>query len=136
MRPATVRVLLAYLTTLAVLLQSALANVEKAVFVAPAALTIPNVRPGLQDLRLTSLSPSAHVFRTQLPVAFPTDDTLRGLESWYLLSELKEGQRYEVRICWAATVCQGRRACFFQPAHPTTAADQFLARPSPRHQSL
>ncbi|KAB2579305.1 hypothetical protein BFW01_g11617 [Lasiodiplodia theobromae] len=103
MLPAITRPLLALLTTFVVLLPAALANVEKTVFVAPSAIAVPNVRPGLQDLRLTSLSPSAHVLRTNIPVAFRSDASPRGLDSWYLLSELTPGQRYEVRVCWAAT---------------------------------
>ncbi|KAL1634033.1 hypothetical protein SLS56_002625 [Neofusicoccum ribis] len=114
MLPAAVRLLLACLTTLAVLLPSVLANVEKTVFVAPPAVAIPNVRPGLQDLRLTSLSPSVHIFRTHIPVVFPSGDAPRGLESWFLLSGLKEGQRYEVRICWAAT----QPTTFWLDVHP------------------
>lgn len=104
MLPAAVRLCLAILTFLAALLPSALANVEKTVFVSPSAVAVPNVRPGLQDLRLTSLSPHAHVLRTLIPVAFPSDDAPRGLDYWYLLTELTPGQRYEVRICWLATV--------------------------------
>ncbi|KAH7058916.1 hypothetical protein B0J12DRAFT_377620 [Macrophomina phaseolina] len=103
MLPAAPRLCLAILTFFAVLFPSTLANVEKTVFVAPSAVAVPNVRPGLQDLRLTSLSPSAHVLRTFLPVAFPSDEAPRGLDHWYLLASLTPGQRYEVRICWAAT---------------------------------
>lgn len=104
MLPAAARLFLAILTFLAALLPFALANVEKTVFVAPSAVAVPNVRPGLQDLRLTSLSPHAHVLRTFIPVAFPSDGAPRGLDYWYLLTELTPGQRYEVRICWLATV--------------------------------
>lgn len=136
MLPAAVRLLLACLTTLAVLLPSVLANVEKTVFVAPPAVAIPNVRPGLQDLRLTSLSPSVHIFRTHIPVVFPSGDAPRGLESWFLLSGLKEGQRYEVRICWAATVCCVKCPCFVQSAHSTAATDYLLAGRSPHRPSL
>lgn len=29
----------------------------------------------------------------------------KGTESWFLLEGLVPGQRYEVRVCWVATVC-------------------------------
>ncbi|KAG9822819.1 hypothetical protein KCU63_g17092, partial [Aureobasidium melanogenum] len=32
-----------------------------------------------------------------------TETQSRGLSSWYTLDNLRPGQRYEVRICWAAT---------------------------------
>ncbi|OJD31903.1 uncharacterized protein BKCO1_4300029 [Diplodia corticola] len=116
MLPAAIRPLLALLTALVALLPAALANVEKTVFVAPSAVAVPNVRPGLQDLRLASLSPFAHVLRAHLPVAFPSDDSPRGFDSWYLLTELAPGQRYEVRVCWAAT----QPTSFWLDAHPIT----------------
>ena len=59
----------------------------------------PDSGPDLDSLRLTSLTPTNTKVRTSLPVTFQGDD------SWYLLQRLKEGQRYEVRVCWAATVC-------------------------------
>lgn len=81
------------------------ANVEKTIFVAP--------RPG--DPRrhaeleafthLQALSPSSPVLEARLPVHFPTTTAPRGLEYWYLLEGLEQGRRYEVRICWPATVC-------------------------------
>ncbi|KAK7539905.1 uncharacterized protein J3D65DRAFT_551019 [Phyllosticta citribraziliensis] len=93
-------VLSAILTTFA---NVATANVEKTIFTAPVAVTIPNVRPSLQDLRLTSLTPAKHTLRANLPVKFPTAEHSRGEQSWFLLSGLEQGQRYEVRICWPAT---------------------------------
>ncbi|KAF2084701.1 hypothetical protein K490DRAFT_17936, partial [Saccharata proteae CBS 121410] len=73
------------------------ANVEKTIFLGPDPLQLPDVRPGLEDLRLSSLSPAKSTLRTRLPVSFA------GKQHWFLLEDLEEGRRYEVRICWAAT---------------------------------
>jgi hypothetical protein len=80
------------------------ANVEKTIFLGPSPVTLSNVRPSLDDLRLHVLSPSSTILPTRLPVQFPTEAVPRGLESWYLLRGLDDGRRYEVRICWPATV--------------------------------
>ncbi|THW05652.1 hypothetical protein D6D26_02028, partial [Aureobasidium pullulans] len=81
----------------------AIANVEKTIFTAPESITFGDARPNLLDLHLVSLSPKKLAIRTALPVVFPTEEYPRGLSSWYLLGGLRPGQRYEVRICWAAT---------------------------------
>lgn len=80
------------------------ANVEKTIFLGPSAVTLPDVRPSLDDLQLRSLSSLEPILPTQLSVQFPSDTKPHGLESWYLLSDLEEGRRYEVRICWPSTV--------------------------------
>lgn len=80
------------------------ANVEKTIFVAPSAVTLPNVLPSLDHLRLHVLSPLHSILPTKLPVQFPSKAAPRGLESWYLLRPLEAGRRYEVRICWPAIV--------------------------------
>ena len=80
------------------------ANVEKTIFLGPRPETAFHVRPGLDDLRLHDLSPLNSILPTQVPVQFPSVLAPRGRESWYLLRGLDSGQRYEVRICWPATV--------------------------------
>lgn len=80
------------------------ANVEKTIFLGPSAVTLPDVHPNLDDLHLRSLSSLKPILPTQLSVQFPSNTKPHGLESWYLLSGLEEGRRYEVRICWPATV--------------------------------
>lgn len=80
------------------------ANVEKTIFFGPSPIVLPNVRPSLGELRLPVLTPSQTILPTRLAVQFPTEAAPRGLESWYLLQHLEEGRRYEVRICWPATV--------------------------------
>jgi len=57
----------------------------------------------LEDLELEVLSPQHSAVRTQLPAEFPSNSSTKGTESWFLLEGLGEGQRYEIRICWAAT---------------------------------
>lgn len=81
------------------------ANVEKTIFLGPPPTHTPHDPPALDDLRLDVLTPKdAPILETQLPVQFPTKTAPRGLDSWYLLQDLEEGRRYEVRICWPATV--------------------------------
>ncbi|OAL01724.1 hypothetical protein IQ06DRAFT_127512 [Phaeosphaeriaceae sp. SRC1lsM3a] len=79
------------------------ANVEKTVFLGPAAVVVSHVHPSLNDLRLHTLNHSHTILPTQLPVRFPSKPAPHGLDSWYLLQHLEPGRRYEVRICWPAT---------------------------------
>lgn len=85
------------------------ANVEKTIFLGPEPVPIPQQRPTLSDLNLHTLTPGNSSIRTHLDREFPgtkeeTGQESRGVESWLLLSDLTEGQRYEVRVCWAAIV--------------------------------
>ena len=96
--------LLAYLQSLAWCISLVLGNVEKTIFVAPEAIQIPQQHPNLEDLNIEALSPSRFELRRQLPAAFPAPSDPKGIEAWFLLNRLTQHQRYEVRICWAATV--------------------------------
>lgn len=87
---------------------SVLANTEKTIFLGPARLEVPLEHPTLEDLQLEALSPQDWSVRTHIRAEFPTDSSKYGQASWYLLHGLEEGQRYEVRICWAATVNKTR----------------------------
>lgn len=80
------------------------ANVEKVVFTGPAPANIPLAKPSLSDLNLDSLTPESSVIRTNLSRAFPLGTDPRGSSTWLLLDRLANGQRYEVRVCWAAIV--------------------------------
>jgi len=82
-----------------------LANVEKAIFLGPASVSIPAEPPTLDTLRLDTLKPQQWSLRTRVKAQFPTADHERGKATWLLLDDLTEGQRYEVRVCWPATVC-------------------------------
>lgn len=86
----------------------AIANVEKTIFTAPESTNFGDARPNLSNLRLDILSLERLSIRAALPVIFPTEKHPRGLSSWYILDSLRPGQRYEVRICWAATVLSNR----------------------------
>lgn len=92
------------LALFALFVHAAFANTEKTIFVAPAPIVLPAAAPTLEHLRLETLSNANTTLRAALSVAFPTQDKPKGLESWYLLRNLNEGQRYEVRVCWAAVV--------------------------------
>lgn len=83
---------------------TALANTEKVIFLAPSIIKLPDTGSTLQALRLDTISSDNSTLKKALPVAFPTQDNPRGLESWYLLNGLNAAQRYEVRICWPAVV--------------------------------
>jgi hypothetical protein len=80
------------------------ANVEKTIFLAPAPATIPSEEPDLDDLGLERLSPQRPIVRTRLNASFPTTEAPDGTDSWFFLENLNPGQRYEVRVCWLATV--------------------------------
>lgn len=80
------------------------ANVEKTIFLGPPATTIPSEAPDLDDLGLERLTPQNGVVRTQVNASFPSAEAPDGTESWFFLENLTPGQRYEVRICWLATV--------------------------------
>ena len=98
--------LFAYLQWLAwCLLPFALGNVEKTIFLGPEAIHIPkHSQPNLDALRLGVLSPKHTSRRLQLTASFPNPILPQGTPAWFLLYGLTPGQRYEVRICWAATV--------------------------------
>ena len=89
---------------LIVLAHIAHANVEKTIFIAPPPNPVPLESPAFDDLGLERLSSLSPVIRTFLNASFPTQDAPQGAESWFLLQDLNSGQRYEVRVCWPATV--------------------------------
>jgi len=90
------------------------ANTEKVIFLGPEAVELSTSRPHLQDLRLQTLAPLSSSWAPDLlsslrlyqPVVFPSEASVRGTDSWYLLDDLVPRQRYEVRVCWAAIVGQ------------------------------
>ncbi|KAI0124836.1 hypothetical protein BJ170DRAFT_478038 [Xylariales sp. AK1849] len=82
---------------------SALANTEKAIFLGPTSVNIPPTHPNLEDLHIDTLTPDNWAIRTHLEAQFPNNNSKFGKGTWLLLDELTEGQRYELRVCWAAT---------------------------------
>jgi hypothetical protein len=88
-----------------VLFTHALANTEKTIFLGPEAATIPlaHAKP-LSELRLDTLTPANGTLRTQLAALFPSPEYPHGIATWLILDKLTLHQRYEVRVCWPATV--------------------------------
>lgn len=87
-----------------------LANVEKVIFTGPAPANIPLAKPTLSDLKLHALTPENSSVRTNLSRVFPAakGNAAQGHPAWLLLDGLTEGQRYELRVCWAAIVSPSR----------------------------
>jgi len=97
------------------------ANTEKTIFLGPPRVSVPASHPSLASLLVDTLTPqpsTSSTIRTQLNASFPRDSpylaslpvSLRsknanelGTPSWFILDDLIPGQRYEVRVCWAAT---------------------------------
>lgn len=86
------------------LVRTIAANVEKTIFLGPSAIQIPRQHPTIADLQLQTLTPDASKIRANVTASFSSPENPDGTISWYLLEGLTTGQRYEVRICWAATV--------------------------------
>jgi hypothetical protein len=93
-----------FLFLLLIQITTVVSNTEKAIFVAPQSSQAPPGHPSLEDFKLETLSLQQLSLRTYIQPEFPTSSSPRGQESWFLLDGLNDGQRYEVRICWAATV--------------------------------
>ena len=84
-----------------------LANVEKIVFI-PQRSEAAEFPTGIPP-PLFRLSPSTPRLRATLNTSFPdatgaAAPAAQGSATWVALDALTVGQRYEVRICWAATV--------------------------------
>ncbi|KAI0882605.1 uncharacterized protein GGS22DRAFT_46866 [Annulohypoxylon maeteangense] len=90
-------------TPVILLIASVFANTEKAIFTGPPAANIPSAHPTLEDLHVDILTPINWSIRTHLESQFPNISSPNGKATWLILDELTEGQRYEVRVCWAAT---------------------------------
>ncbi len=83
------------------------ANTEKAIFLGPEPVDVNNIpiaHSALSDLHLHTLTPINGTIRTGLTAQFPSPDHPHGIATWLLLDHLTPNQRYEVRVCWAATV--------------------------------
>ncbi|KAI0181230.1 hypothetical protein GGR52DRAFT_24635 [Hypoxylon sp. FL1284] len=91
------------LAPIPLLIAAACANTEKAIFLGPATINIPSAHPTLDDLHIDVLTPSDSAIRTHLDARFPNVSLPHGKATWLILDELTVGQRYEVRVCWAAT---------------------------------
>ncbi|KAH0848142.1 hypothetical protein FOPE_01872 [Fonsecaea pedrosoi] len=70
----------------------AFANVEKVIFLAPAADNLPQ-DASIDNLFLTRLSEQYPSVRTHINASFPSTDFPKGIESWFLLEGLRPGRR-------------------------------------------
>ena len=93
------------------LLYPAAANVEKEIFLGPSASTDVPLLGGRLIPRLANSEhcSNCRAIRTRLDTSFVG----KGAEHWVRIDGLEEGRRYEVRICWAATVRTLLRASSF-----------------------
>ncbi|KAI8630964.1 hypothetical protein F5Y19DRAFT_41316 [Xylariaceae sp. FL1651] len=78
-------------------------NTEKTIFLGPPPMNIQPTHPTFNKLYLGTLTPDSFAIRTYLKAKFPNNESTYGEPSWFILDELAQGQRYEVRVCWAAT---------------------------------
>jgi hypothetical protein len=85
------------------LMHTAQANVEKTIFVAPPSESPPH-DASVDTLLLGRLSEQYSSVRTFINASFPTAESPKGTETWFLLEALRPRRRYELRICWLATV--------------------------------
>ncbi|KAM7209477.1 hypothetical protein V8F20_000215 [Naviculisporaceae sp. PSN 640] len=105
MKPSIPKFIIPSLISLHFQASSVLANTEKTIFLGPETVRVPSQHPTLSDLHLEVLTPQDNNWslRTSLPRQFPNTTHPDGLASWFLLDDLTPDQRYEVRVCWAAT---------------------------------
>ncbi|EXJ92147.1 hypothetical protein A1O3_00697, partial [Capronia epimyces CBS 606.96] len=83
-------------------LHYAYANVEKLIFLAPPAESLPT-DASIDNLLLTPLSEGLPSVRTHINASFANKESPKGTETWLLLEGLRPHRRYEVRVCWLAT---------------------------------
>lgn len=96
---------LAHVQVLALCILPTFANVEKLIFLAPAPVHIaPHQQPTFDNLQIDVLNSARPNLRLKLPASFAEPENPKGPETWFLIDRLSQHQRYEVRICWAATV--------------------------------
>ncbi|EEH17255.2 hypothetical protein PABG_07342 [Paracoccidioides brasiliensis Pb03] len=98
-----------------------LANVEKVIFTALKPSPLLLHQSLFDDLEIERLSPHRPSVRTYLSAAFPSKEAPLGFESWFYLDSLKPGQRYEVRICYLATLNHLRHISYSNPPPNTSA---------------
>lgn len=123
-----------FLVPVALCLQFASANVEKIIFKGPAPLSIHSEGPSLQNLQLLTINPTNATLRTPIQPMWASEELPAGTTSWFIMHNLTEGQRYELRLCWAATV--GEDAVYIElyltlySNQPTSSSSGSLSRKS------
>jgi hypothetical protein len=84
----------------------ALGNVEKVVFLGPKPIagTVLGLGDSLSSPYLELLNPSESSLRRVLHSTFEESLDRKESDAWVLLDDLEVGRRYEIRVCWSATV--------------------------------
>ena len=121
--PSQLLILLRLLLTSLLFSSFVSANVEKVIFLGPPSSSSHSSSSSSSEVndqaaqrwldiklqQIHTLTPQGPAeqssLRTQLNRVFPSAEYPQGQDAWFLLEGLTEGQRYEVRVCWAATVC-------------------------------
>ena len=81
-----------------------LANTEKIIFITPEIVTNSKLNQLTERIDIPAIYPESGRTHIKLPVDFGTSENPNGCQSWYLLRALEKGRRYEIKLCWAATV--------------------------------
>ena len=82
------------------------ANVEKVVFLGPEPTYNCYYRLRVDASHRDVLTPVSSSVRREIAAAFPSPhNSWKGSELWIILDDLEPFRRYEVRLCWSATVC-------------------------------
>ncbi|KAI9158359.1 hypothetical protein HJFPF1_06353 [Paramyrothecium foliicola] len=97
---STALISILFFLTLGVLVS---ANTDKLIFLGPEPVNIPLTKPSLPELNLHALTPENSAVRTNISRIFPSAAEPLGESAWVLLDNLTYGQRYEFRVCWAAS---------------------------------
>ncbi|KAI0392523.1 hypothetical protein F5Y17DRAFT_355068 [Xylariaceae sp. FL0594] len=95
--------MLLVITWICLFFSYALGNTEKVIFLGPPPVDPAFAYPSADYTHLPALDPGNNLIRVYLEAEPPVRISKGGKPSWFILRNLTESQRYEVRICWAAT---------------------------------
>ena len=85
---------------------SVIANVEKVVFLGPEQINKCYYRSRVDASHRDVLTPASSSIRREIAATFLSPyNSWKGSEFWIVLDDLEPLRRYEVRLCWSATVC-------------------------------
>ena len=97
--------LLVTLALLVACILPAFANVEKVVFLGPGPLPTNAANANVfRSQFLELLRPDNPSLRRTVRSTFDSSPGREESNAWFLLDGLTEGQRYEARVCWSASV--------------------------------
>ncbi|CCX07103.1 hypothetical protein FPQ18DRAFT_353196 [Pyronema domesticum] len=107
------------------------ANTEKEIFLAPRWQEDQGVGDHLPQLMPSEHCRNCRSARLRLETDFTNDHEFfedLGKQHWIRIDGLKEGQRYEVRVCWAATQPTDFKLDLFEPEEVLHDEDWLLAQ--------